>query len=89
MNRPQRKLMVAFSIVTASLVAAATGILAYALSQAKVARHGDIFDRLVADKAFAWVEPTLVCIAGAFLVAVILFVGFWKSFGGDEPRRHG
>jgi fructose-specific phosphotransferase system IIC component len=89
MNRAQRKLVRMFSIISAFLLAAATSILAYALNQARAAHHGDIFDRIVADKAFAWIEPTLVCITGAFFVALVLFVGFWKSFGGDEPRRNG
>jgi hypothetical protein len=89
MNRTQRKLVRTFSIISALLITATTAILAYALSQARAAHHGDIFDRIVADKAFAWIEPTLVCITGAFIVAIVLFVGFCKSFGGDEPRRNG
>ena len=89
MNRPQRKLVIWFSVVTAMLIAATTAVLAYAAYQAGLSRHGDIFDRLVSDNAFTWIEPRLISIAGAFLVTFVLFVGLWRSHGDDRPRHNG
>ncbi len=89
MNHSQRKLLRGFSVITAILIAMTTAVLAYAAVQAKLSRHGDIFDRLVADKAFAWIEPTLICTTGAFLIVLVLFVGFWKSFSDGRPPSDG
>jgi hypothetical protein len=89
MNHSQRKLIRGFSVITAILIAMTTAVLAYAAIQAKLSRHGDIFDRLVADKAFTWIEPTLICATGAFLIVLVLFIGFLKSYSDGRPSSDG
>jgi hypothetical protein len=89
MNHSQRKLLRRFTLITAILIAITTAVSAYAVIQAKLSHHGDIFDRLVADKAFTWIEPTLICTTGAFLIVLVLFVGFWKSHSDSRPPSNG
>jgi hypothetical protein len=61
--------------------------LAYAGYQMKLAHYGDIFDRVASDKTFTWLDPALICLGGAFLVSVVLFVGFWRFYAGERPPR--
>jgi hypothetical protein len=63
--------------------------LAYAAIQAKLSHHGDIFDRIVADNAFTWIEPILICTTGAFLIVLVLFLGFWKSYSDSKLPSNG
>jgi hypothetical protein len=81
MNTARRKLILRFSIFLGVMLAAATGILAYAAYQMQTARFGDIFDRIVSEQTQTWIAPTLIVIAGISIVGFLLFVGLFMFRG--------
>ncbi len=83
MNKQQRKLTIWFTVFMAILVAATTTVLTDAVYQSRLAQHGDIFDRVVSQQTWTWVQPMLISLGGAFLVGVVLFVGLWRCYAGD------
>jgi uncharacterized BrkB/YihY/UPF0761 family membrane protein len=64
MNIARRELVLGFCIFLGIMLAAATGVVAYAAYQMQTARFGDIFDRVVSEQTQTWVVPTLVVITG-------------------------
>jgi hypothetical protein len=87
MSRTQRKLFIAFTAFVAVLIAATTAALAYAVRTTKRDYRGDIFDQLVSQQTTAWLQPTLICIGGALLVSIALFVGLWRFYSADAPSN--
>ncbi len=87
MSRPQKKLFVAFTAFIALVLAAATAVLAYAVRTTKRDYRGDIFDRIVAQDTEAWLLPTLICLGGALLVGIAVFVGLWRLYSTDAPAE--
>jgi hypothetical protein len=81
MNTSRRKLILGFFIFLSVMIAAATGVLAYATRQMQLARFGDIFDLIVSERSQTWVVPTLVAIAGISIVGFLLFIGLYLFLG--------
>jgi hypothetical protein len=82
MTLARRELVLGFCIFLGILLAAATGVVAYAAYQMQTARFGDIFDRVVLEQTQTWVVPTLIVITGISIVGLLVFIGltyFWTS----------
>ena len=82
MTIARRELVLGFCIFLGILLAAATGVVAYAAYQMQTARFGDIFDRVVLEQTQTWVVPTLIVITGISIVGFLFssgFTYFWTS----------
>jgi uncharacterized BrkB/YihY/UPF0761 family membrane protein len=77
MTIARRELVLGFCIFLGILLAAATGVVAYAAYQMQTARFGDIFDRVVLEQTQTWVVPTLIVITGISIVGLLVFIGLY------------
>ena len=71
----RRELFFGFCIFLGILLAAATGVVAYAAYQMQTARFGDIFDRVVLEETQTWVVPSLIVITGISIVGLLFSSG--------------
>jgi hypothetical protein len=88
MNKSRRKLILCFSIFLGAVVAATTGVLAYASHQMQLARFGDIFDRVGTESALGWVAPTLIVLVGISIIGVVFFIGLYIFFEAEARNEH-
>jgi hypothetical protein len=88
MNKSRRKLILCFSVFLGAVVAATTGVLAYASHQVQLARIGDIFDRAGTESALGWVAPTLIVIVGISIIGVVFFIGLYIFFEAGARNEH-
>ena len=83
MNASRRKLILGFSIFPGLIVAAITGVLAYAAHQAQLEKYGDIFDRIVSQQTQTWIIPMLIVIAGISAIGILIFIGLFIVRGKE------
>ena len=84
MTIARRELVLGFCIFLAIMLAAATGIVAYAAYQMQTGRFGDIFDRVVSEQTQTWVVPMLIVITGISIVGLFIFIGLYMFLDKDS-----
>ena len=84
MTIARRELVLGFCIFLAIMLAAATGIVAYAAYQMQTGRFGDIFDRVVSEQTQTWVVPTVIVITGISIVGLFIFIGLYMFLDKDS-----
>ena len=84
MTIARRELVLGFCIFLAIMLAAATGVVAYAAYQMQTGRFGDIFDRVVSEQTQTWVVPTLIVITGISIVGLFIFIGLYMFLDKDS-----
>jgi len=84
MTIARRELFLGFCIFFAIMLAAATGVVAYAAYQMQTGRFGDIFDRVVSEQTQTWVVPTLIVITGISIVGLFIFIGLYMFLDKDS-----
>ena len=84
MTIARRELVLGFCIFLAIMLAAATGVVAYAAYQMQTGRFGDIFDRVVSEQTQTWVVPMLIVNTGISIVGLFIFIGLYMFLDKDS-----